>query len=211
MNYKRIPLGPLWTNSYVLDDGKGVAFCVDPGWEPSEILSYLRSENLRLAAIVLTHCHFDHILGVPELKRATGVPVYVPELDEPMLSSPSSAMAYGFKTEPVKAEHILHDGESFSIGEISLFCIHTPGHTQGSMSIIASQGDEKILIAGDTLFARSIGRTDLEGGDPHAMKKSLERLKEISGDMPVLPGHGPETSLQREREWNPFLNGAEIY
>ncbi len=211
MNYKRFPLGPLWTNCYVLDDGKGVAFCVDPGWEPSEILSYIKSEKLQLAAIVLTHCHFDHILGVPELKRATGVPVYVPLLDESMLSSPSAEMAYGFKTEPVKAEYILHDGEKFTIGEISLTCIHTPGHTQGSMCLIAEQGDEKILIAGDTLFARSIGRTDLEGGDPRAMKRSLERLKGIRGDMPVLPGHGPETSLQREREWNPFLNGAEIF
>ncbi len=212
MNYKRIPLGPIWTNSYIIDDGNGTAFCVDVGGDPSDVLAYLRNAQLRLAAVVLTHCHWDHILGVPALKRATGAEVYAPEADEGLLLDPGRNLStdFGYAVEPVRAEHIVRGGDAFAVGGVSLTAIHTPGHTRGSTCYIAEQDGQRMLIAGDTLFARSIGRTDLAGGDSRAMMESLERLKNIPGDMPVLPGHGPETSLQRERDWNPFLNGVQI-
>lgn len=210
MNYKRIPLGPLWTNSYVIDDDHGTAFCVDAGGDPADVLAYLRNMKLKLAAIVLTHCHMDHILGAASLKNATGAELYVPADDEPLLSDPSRSLAaqFGYTIEPVKANHLVVDGTVFTVGGIKLTTIHTPGHTGGSSCYIAEQDGEKLLIAGDTLFARSIGRTDLAGGDDVAMEHSLARLNAIPGDMPVLPGHGPETRLQKEREWNPFLRNA---
>ena len=207
MNYKRIPLGPLWTNSYVVDDGSGTALCFDAGGDPADVLGWLRNEQLKLAAIVLTHGHMDHILGVAPLARATGAAVYVPEKDEALLRDPNMNLAaeFGYSVEPVAADHIVRDGDVFTFGELKVEALHTPGHTPGSSSYIVSQGDEKLLVSGDTLFARSIGRTDLSGGDDVAMTRSLARLAAIPDDMPVLPGHGPETSLERERRLNPFL------
>jgi len=209
MNYKRIPLGPLWTNSYVIDDGAGTALIVDAGGDPADVLGWLRNEQLKLAAVVLTHGHMDHILGVAPLVRATGAEVYVPEFDEPLLSDPNKNLAaeFGYPVEPVRADHIVHDGDEFAVGGLKLTVLHTPGHTPGSTCYLVEQNGQKLLVSGDTLFARSIGRTDLTGGDMAAMSRSLERLVSLPGDMPVLPGHGPETSLQRERELNPFLNG----
>ena len=207
MNYKRIPLGPLWTNSYVIDDGNGTALCIDAGGDPADVLGWLRNENLKLAAIVLTHGHMDHILGVAPLAQATGAAVYVPESDESLLRDPNMNLAaeFGYSVEPVKSDHIVRDGDVFTAGNMTVEALHTPGHTPGSSCYIVSQGEEKLLVSGDTLFARSIGRTDLAGGDADAMTKSLARLAAIPGDMPVLPGHGPETSLERERQLNPFL------
>ena len=208
MNYKRIPLGPLWTNSYVIDDGNGTALCFDAGGDPADVLGWLRNENLKLAAIVLTHGHMDHILGVAPLACATGAAVYVPESDESLLRDPNMNLAaeFGYSVEPVKSDHIVRDGDVFTAGNMTVEALHTPGHTPGSSCYIVSQGEEKLLVSGDTLFARSIGRTDLAGGDADAMTKSLARLAAIPGDMPVLPGHGPETSLERERQLNPFLD-----
>ena len=207
MDYARIPLGPLWTNSYLVDDGKGTAICFDAGGEPDDVISVLKLEKLRLAAIVLTHGHMDHILGVAELKKETGAEVYIHELDEAMLSDPAKSLAaqFGFDVEPVKAEHIIHDGDVFTVGGISVTVIHTPGHTPGSTSFLLQQDGKRILVSGDTLFARSIGRTDFPGGDGQAIMRSLQKLAALPGDMPVLPGHGPETSLDVERRLNPFM------
>ncbi len=208
MKYKRIPLGPLWTNCYVIDDGKGGALCVDPGGDPADVLSYLKKEGLKLELILLTHGHMDHILGVASLKKATGAEVYIPEEDGPMLTDPDLNLASEFdeEVEPVTPDRLLRDGDRFSVGEIAFLTIHTPGHTPGSCCFILEQPGEKMMVVGDTLFARSIGRTDLIGGDSSAMARSLERLKRLEGDMPVLPGHGPETTLERERQSNPFMN-----
>jgi hydroxyacylglutathione hydrolase len=208
MNYKRIPLGPIWTNSYILDNGSGSAVCVDVGGDPADVLGYLRNEKLQLRAILLTHCHMDHILGAADLIAATGAEIYVPEDDQQLLTDPDQNLAneFGYTVKPVRPDHIVRDGDVFTAAGITFTALHTPGHTRGSTCYIAEQNGERLLLSGDTLFARSIGRTDLAGGDPQAMTRSLARLKAIDGDMPVLPGHGPETSLQKEREWNPFLN-----
>ena len=209
MNYKRIPLGPIWTNSYIIDNGNGSAVCVDVGGDPADVLGYLRREKLQLKAVILTHCHMDHILGAADLIAATKAEIYVPEDDQQLLIDPDQNLAneFGYAVKPVRPDHIVRDGDVFTAADITFTAMHTPGHTRGSTCYIADQGGQKLLLSGDTLFARSIGRTDLTGGDPQAMAQSLERLRAIDGDMPVLPGHGPETSLQKEREWNPFLNG----
>ncbi|MDY3869504.1 MAG: MBL fold metallo-hydrolase [Pyramidobacter sp.] len=209
MNYKRIPLGPLWTNCYVVDDGCGTALCADVGGEPEDILAWLKRENLHLDAIVLTHGHMDHILGVCALQKATGARLYVPEDDAAMLTNPDLSLAseFGVDVEPAKADVLTREGYQFTVGALTLTTLHTPGHTKGSTCYIVEQGTEKLLLAGDTLFARSIGRTDLAGGDEEAMNRSLSRLAAIEGDMPVLPGHGPVTTLETERQKNPFLKG----
>ncbi|MGI6075069.1 MAG: MBL fold metallo-hydrolase [Pyramidobacter sp.] len=209
MNYKRIPLGPIWTNSYVVDDGSGTAVCFDVGGDPADVLGYLRNERLALAAIVLTHCHMDHILGAADLIDATGAEIYVPEQDQRLLTDPDRNLAseFGYEVRAVTPDHLVRDGDVFSVGGMTLTALHTPGHTNGSTCYLVQQDDEKMLLSGDTLFARSIGRTDLVEGDPEAMTHSLARLKALKGDMPVLPGHGPETTLEKERQWNPFLTG----
>lgn len=209
MNYKRIPLGPIWTNSYVIDDGNGIAVCCDVGGDPADVLAYLRNEKLSLTAIVLTHGHMDHILGAADLIDATGAEIYVPEQDLSLLTDPDRNLAgeFGYEVRPVTPDHRVHDGDVFTVGGMTFTALHTPGHTCGSTCYLVRQGDEKMLLSGDTLFARSIGRTDLVEGDPAAMTRSLERLKALKGDMPVLPGHGPETTLEKERRWNPFLTG----
>ena len=207
MNYSRIPLGPIWTNSYIVDDGCGSAVCFDVGGSPEAVISRLRIDKMHLLAIILTHGHMDHILGVGDLKRETGAELYVPELDEPMLSDPSKslAMQFGYGIEPLQADHIVHDNDMFNIGKLSIMAMHTPGHTPGSTSYLLEQEDKKLLISGDTLFARSIGRTDLPGGDYTAIMNSVARLAALDGDMPVLPGHGPETTLDVERQLNPYI------
>lgn len=209
MEYRRIPLGPLWTNSYVFDDGQGNAFCVDPGGEPSDVLAWLSERKLTLKAIVLTHGHMDHILGVATLKKATGAQIYMPRLDGKMASDTSLNLSCHFSetVESFQPDHLLDEGDSFTVGALKIETLHTPGHTPGSSCFVISQCDKAILVAGDTLFARSIGRTDLEGGSDDDMTRSLRRLKNLEGDLPVLPGHGPETSLDRERRLNPFLQG----
>ena len=135
---------------------------------------------------------------------------HTPEIDTDriLIRDPNMNLAaeFGYSVEPVKTDHIVRDGDVFTAGNMTVEALHTPGHTPGSSCYIVSQGEEKLLVSGDTLFARSIGRTDLAGGDADAMTKSLARLAAIPGDMPVLPGHGPETSLERERQLNPFLD-----
>ena len=207
MNYRTIPLGPLWTNSYVIDDGRGQALCVDAGGPADAVIAWLHEKKLTLCAILLTHGHMDHILGAAGLKERTGAKLYISKEDAPLLRDPDKNLAndFGYDVRPAEPDMLLSDGSRFSVGAMDLEVIHTPGHTPGSICCVASQGDERLLISGDTLFSRSIGRTDLRGGDDAAMARSLRRLKEIPGDMPVLPGHGPETSLQRERLLNPWM------
>lgn len=207
MNHKRIPLGPLWTNSYIIDDGRGTALCIDAGGDPGDVLKYLKEQKLSLKAIVLTHCHMDHILGAAAMKRATGAKLYAPEADRLLLVDPEQNLSaeFGYDVIPVQPEVMVNDNDEFDVGGMHLTALHTPGHTRGSTCYIVDGCGKQLLVSGDTLFARSIGRTDLIGGDSEAMMSSLARLRNIEGDMPVLPGHGPETSLAKEHEWNPFL------
>lgn len=207
MEYKRIPLGPLWTNSFTFWDSDGIAFTVDPGGDPSDLLRFLESNGLTLRRVFLTHGHADHLLGVPALCRATGATVVMPRGDAGMAgdSQASLAVMLGAEQSPFQPDETCVDGDCFDCGAFHLTCLSTPGHTAGSSCYLVEQGGERVLVAGDTLFARSIGRTDLPGGDEEAMKRSLARLKNLPGDMIVLPGHGPETTLEAERLHNPFL------
>lgn len=208
MEHRRFPLGPLWTNGYLFWDDDGVAFFVDPGGDPEDVIGWIKEKKLSLKAVILTHGHYDHIAGASRLLEVFGCELLIHKNDEPMLSSGDKNLSVhlGIECPAVKATGYLVDGMEFKIGRMTLTVVHTPGHTTGSCCIAVTDGGSSVLITGDTLFARSIGRTDLPGSVPDLMSSSLDRLKELDDNLPVLPGHGPGTSLKVEKRENPFLS-----
>lgn len=203
-----IPVGAMRVNCYLLRDSSGVGAIIDPGGEIPQngsdlILKRCRELSVEVKMILLTHAHFDHMLSLERVRDALGAPLYLHPADFPALADPylSYMSQYGIFTPLRPAEKALADGDILTLGESRLRVIHTPGHTPGSICLL---GDE-LLISGDTLFCGSIGRCDLVGGDELAMTRSLKRLKELDGDLTIYPGHGPKTTLDREREANPYL------
>lgn len=188
------------------DEATGEGVVIDPGGENAadKILARIETKGIRVRGILLTHAHFDHMLSLERLREALNVPVSVHSHDADALLDPNLSYMAQFAgiTQPCKpAENLLSDGDVFPFGESSLTVLHTPGHTVGSVCFMA----DGILISGDTLFAGSIGRCDLYGGDDMAMAQSLKRLRELPGDYKVYPGHGSVTSLSRERENNIYM------
>lgn len=206
MFYRRFPLGPLWTNGYLFRDSEGNSFFVDPGGDPTDVIQYMDKEGLKLHSIFLTHGHIDHILGVETLLDHSGAHLYVHEKDLPRLSDSggnlSSFMGNSFSTEVAAIPFT--DDSVFRVGDFSIKVIHTPGHTPGSCCLLVSLEKEQILVSGDTLFARSVGRTDLPGGNLEDLMHSLKKLESLHKDTIVLPGHGPDTILGDEIRNNPF-------
>ncbi|PIE54184.1 MAG: MBL fold metallo-hydrolase [Dethiosulfovibrio peptidovorans] len=208
MEWKRFPLGLLWTNGYLLWGQDKVGFFVDPGGDPREVVQWIEEREISLYAVVLTHGHADHIAGAAALSSRFGSQVWIHPEDEEMLSrgDKNLSIQLGADCPPVEATGYLKDGVALSVGTLMLSVIHTPGHTRGSCCILVRDGDQKLLLAGDTLFARSIGRTDLPGSVPQFMEASLARLAVLNSDLLVLPGHGPETTIGIEKRENPFLS-----
>ncbi len=206
MEYRRFAMGALWTNAYLLWDEDGVAVLVDPGGDPSEALGFAEEKGLEIEWILLTHGHGDHIGGLDEARKGSRKGVAIHRADAPMLTSPEENLSrwMGSPVESGAAEKILEDGERFWVGRIEVRVIHTPGHTAGSSCFLFADGEKELLVSGDTLFARSVGRTDLPGGSETELKSSLVKLAALADTLPVLPGHGPETSLGREKTENPY-------
>jgi glyoxylase-like metal-dependent hydrolase (beta-lactamase superfamily II) len=211
MKYKRFPLGPLWTNTYLVwEAGKG--FLVDPAGDPDQIAAFAQARGVSIEKILLTHGHLDHAGGLPAVMERFKAPVYVPEKDASMVASPDPAalewMGYDFSgTDDFSP---LRDGDVLSVGEMRITVLATPGHTPGSSCYLAESGEGSFLLSGDTLFARSVGRTDLPGGDPGMLDRSILRLGVLPDGLQVLPGHGPETTIGAERKHNPFWPDGEI-
>ncbi len=206
MKLKRFALGMLWTNCYVLSSRTGDAVVVDPGGPTEEVQSYLKEENLTLRWVLLTHGHGDHIFGVGELRPLASSGVAICEEDAPCLVSSgenlSRHMAQQVELEP--ADRLLKDGDVLAVGDMKIEIVATPGHTRGGCCYYASEGDDAVLISGDTLFARSVGRTDLPGGDEATLLVSLGKLTGFPDSLKVYPGHGPATTIGEERALNPF-------
>ncbi len=203
MKIETLLLGELAANCHIIDCGGGLCAAVDIGNSPEKLLRYLDQSGLQLKAILLTHGHYDHIGGVEAVRQATGADVYIHEADAPMLESAQKNLAYQITPapyQPVTAYNTVQDGDTITVSELQFSVMHTPGHTAGGVCYRA----EDVLFTGDTLFAGSIGRTDL-GGNPAQMRTSLRKLYDLSGDAAVYPGHGGSSSLAAERRSNPYM------
>ena len=207
MILESFPVGPLRCNCTILgDEATHEAVVVDPGDNIAEILSRLQKHGLTLRQIVITHAHIDHVGGAALLKKATGAPVFLNQNDLGLLGAMEMQAGWlGVPTPEVGSpDASAEDGLTVGLATLPGEVIHTPGHTPGSICLLFPQ--QQLLLAGDTLFAGSIGRTDLPGGDGRQILRSLrDRLMVLPDKTRVLPGHGPDTTIGEEKQSNPFL------
>jgi glyoxylase-like metal-dependent hydrolase (beta-lactamase superfamily II) len=207
MILESFPVGPLQCNCILLgDEEAGEAIVIDPGDEVGRIQRRLTELGLKLKQILVTHAHIDHVGGALRLKRLTGAPIFLNENDLPLLKMMEPQAGWlGIPTpETAPPDESLSDGLIVGLERYPAQVLHTPGHTQGSVCLHFVP--LKLLIAGDTLFAGSIGRTDLPGGNTNQIMDSLHsRLLALPDETKVLPGHGPATTIGTERASNPFL------
>ena len=201
MIFDTIPVGQIDTNCYLIGDEKeGVCAVADPGGSPERVLAMIEKSGLRLEKIFLTHGHWDHVGAVDALMAAVpapGLALYLHPADtdkgDARLFPP---LSWGFNH--------FEDGELISVGSLKVKGLHTPGHSAGSVTLLA----EDVMLCGDTLFAGSCGRVDFLDGSEREMMKSLARLGRLEGDYKVCPGHGPLSTLERERKGNPYMRHA---
>jgi hydroxyacylglutathione hydrolase len=207
MIHEILPVGPLACNCSIIgDETTREAMVIDPGDDIEDVLALVRKHNLQVKQIVITHAHIDHVGGAMKLREATGAPILLNQNDYALLKMLDVQAAWIGMTSPgaVKIDHSLGQADTVRAGPLTAEVIHTPGHTEGSVCLYFPL--QKKLIAGDTLFAGSIGRTDLPGG---SFKKIIQSLREkvlaLPDETVVVPGHGPLTTIGEERESNPFL------
>lgn len=209
MLHEILPVGPLACNCQILgDETAATALVIDPGDDIERIQQRLRELELTVEKIVFTHAHIDHIGQAAALKKATGAPSYLHPLEEPILASLDRQAAWlgAPPPEPIEIDHPLAEGEPLHFAGLPIEILFTPGHSPGSVSLWMP--DLNKLISGDVLFRDSIGRTDLPGGDHHTLLDSIRtRILPLDDAVEVFPGHGPPTTVGREREHNPFLVG----
>ena len=207
MIHEILPVGPLQCNCSVIgDETTREAMVIDPGAEIENVLALVRKHNLQVKQIVITHAHIDHVGGAMKLRAATGAPILLNQNDYELLKMLDVQASWIGVAPPGKVDIDQSIGQADTIKAGSLFAnvLSTPGHTEGSVCLYFPS--EKKLIAGDTLFAGSIGRTDLPGGSFEKIINSLhEKLLTLPDDTVVTPGHGPQTTIGQERETNPFL------
>jgi glyoxylase-like metal-dependent hydrolase (beta-lactamase superfamily II) len=207
MIHKVLPVGPLQCNCSIIgDETTHEAMVIDPGDDIDEILGIIAQHNLKVKQIVITHAHIDHVGGAMKLRAQTGAPILLNQNDYALLKMLDVQANWLGMKSPGKVEiesGLTHD-ETLRAGSLTASVLHTPGHTEGSVCLYFAA--EKLLIAGDTLFARSIGRTDLPGGSFEKIMSSLHnRVLALPDETLVIPGHGPRTTIGEEREQNPFL------
>lgn len=207
MIHEILPVGVLQCNCSIFgDEQTREAIVIDPGDEIEQIQQILEQHQLSVKAIVITHAHIDHIGGAAKLKKLTNAPVYMNENDVELRDQLDMQAGWLGMAPPEKPDIDVpaRDGDKLELNGQPLHILHTPGHTQGSISLYLP-GENK-LIAGDTLFRDSIGRTDLPGGNGRQILVSIrEKLLTLDDEVVVIPGHGPETTIGREREHNYFL------
>ena len=201
MKVKVLCVGPIGTNCYILEDEKAkLAAVIDPGDEADKILEVLKEDGVDTQYILLTHGHYDHTTGVPDLHKALPrAEIYIHKADANGAGThlfPLAGQVEGLK--------YYDEGDTLTLGSLTIEVIHTPGHSKGSVTLKVAD----VLFCGDTLFAGSCGRTDLAGGSYTEIMASLKRLGQLEGDFYVCPGHDVTSTLERERRSNPFLREA---
>jgi hydroxyacylglutathione hydrolase len=210
LDVRGFTVGPVQENSYIVraDASATRAVIVDPGEEPDRLLRAAEDLGVEIEAILITHCHFDHIGAVAPVARATGAEVFCPVIERPVLADVMSWVPPGFGPfESYEAEHTVAGGERLSLAGIDFDVVFTPGHSPGHVTYAASG----LLLSGDVLFQGSVGRVDLPGGDWDTLERSIETLlKTFPADTVVYPGHMGVTTLGRERDANPFLSELRV-
>ncbi len=206
MKINIITLGAFQTNCYLLqDEVTGKAVIIDPGLWTRELEKQIAAVGpVNIEYILLTHCHFDHILGVSKTREITRAKVAIHALDVPGLSNTSISRQLfhgGGAEKPVDPDILLQDGDTLSVGTLSIQVMHTPGHTCGSCCYIV----DDVIFSGDTLFMGTVGRVDFATGSLRDMLQSVKRLAALPGDYRVLPGHDASTTLEGERRTNPYI------
>lgn len=209
MKTEHLVLGEIDTNTYFVVSQAGNCAIVDPAAEPETIVRFLQTRGLTPVCLLVTHCHHDHIGAVKALVERYSIPVIMTRADYETLANPGRFNArYAGKVEGKQfvPQRFVEDGDEIQVDELTLRVVTTPGHTVGGVCYVC--GDS--IYAGDTLFAGTVGRCDLYGGDFAAMLESVKRLAALPGDYTVYPGHGPFTTLEAERKGNPYINGTYI-
>ena len=206
MIVKMLHVGPLQTNCYIVgcEETKEGAI-IDPGGDAKRILAEVERLGLKIKYVINTHGHFDHTLANKGVVEATGAPLAIHSADASMLTQGGGAFFFGIigKASP-PADVILDEGQVLTLGQIELQVLHTPGHSPGSICLYSE--DEGVLFDGDVLFNMGMGRYDLPGGSYSVLMESIQRLLALPDETTVYPGHGPATTIGRERRGNPFLS-----
>ncbi len=207
MIHEILPVGPLQCNCSIIgDETTHEAMVIDPGDDIDDVLALIRKHNLQVKQIVITHAHIDHVGGAMKLRLATGAPILLNQNDYALLKMLDVQATWVGMRSPgeVEIDRSISTGETVTAGSLTAQILHTPGHTEGSICLYFEP--EKKLIAGDTLFAGSIGRTDLPGGSMQKILRSLhDTVLALPDETIVVPGHGELTTIGAERESNPFL------
>ncbi|WP_078413759.1 MBL fold metallo-hydrolase [Priestia abyssalis] len=209
MKYQRVPLGPLQTNCYIIENDKKECLIVDPGEEGRKLIQLMEQRKLTPLAVLLTHAHFDHIGALDDVRKRYELPVYLHVKEKDWLADPalngSQFFMMGAISVKAATHHLTKEG-SLTIGDFTCEVYETPGHSPGSVSYYFKEAG--IVASGDALFEGSIGRTDLQGGSHEQLLQSIhKKLLVLPEDTIVLCGHGRETTIGDEMETNPFLNG----
>jgi glyoxylase-like metal-dependent hydrolase (beta-lactamase superfamily II) len=211
MIIETLPVGPIMANCFIVGCKEtSQAVVIDPGDEADKILQTVADLNLTVKTIINTHGHFDHVSANKAINQATGAPILIHALDAPMLQKISASAAnWGLSADnSPPPDRTIDDGDTITFGNMTLNVIHTPGHTPGGVSLHT----DGIVFVGDALFAGSIGRTDFPGGDFATLKSSIQdKLFALGDDIQVYTGHGPQTTIGHEKQFNPFVGANAIY
>lgn len=207
MRIQTVTGGMLPTHCYLLtDEETGVSAVIDPGFLDSELFDSVKMLG-KVDKILLTHGHFDHIMGVKAVQELTGAKIYMHELEKDFATNDRLNLSFAAPERGCAhftPDVLYHDGDTIPVGDLTVRVLHTPGHTVGSCCLLV----QDVIFSGDTIFKGSVGRTDFPTSDPQKMMQSVRKIANLSGDYTIFPAHGSSTTLQVEKRTNPYMKGA---